>query len=98
MIKIKNTIRRALPQVILTRLRRAKAKFNSMITGIPIVPPGTDWVGYETLIGFMQSNDLLGVAGDLVEIGTFLGGGVCKLSKYLEKKEELKEIICNRLF
>lgn len=48
--------------------------------------PGTDCVGYETLIDFIVSNDILSVYGDLIEIGTFLGGGAYKLSRFLERE------------
>src|SRR5665647_1165813 len=38
--------------------------------------PPIDLVGYETLLHFMVLNNTLLVDGDLVEIGTFLGGGL----------------------
>lgn len=45
--------------------------------------PATDWVGYEVLIDYMEKNRIGNLPGDLVEIGTFLGGGAAKLSRHL---------------
>lgn len=55
-------------------------------------PPPADLVGYETLLRFMILNNTLSVDGDLVEIGTFLGGGAYKLSKFLKKNNCPKKI------
>jgi len=61
-------------------------------------PFGTDWVGYETLIEFIESNGILSVPGDMVEIGTFLGGGAYKLSKFLEKAGGSKRLFVVDIF
>lgn len=61
-------------------------------------PFGTDWVGYETLIQFIETNDLLSVPGDLVEIGTFLGGGAYKISKFLDKVNSVKHLFVVDVF
>lgn len=60
--------------------------------GVPKPPPGTDLVGYEALIKYIRKNDLLRLPGHIIEIGTFLGGGAYKLSKYLEKKGSTKSL------
>jgi len=54
--------------------------------------PPIDLVGYETLLHFMVLNNTLLVDGDLVEIGTFLGGGAYKLSRFLRKNNCPKKI------
>ena len=46
-------------------------------------PPGTDLVGYEALIAFIRTENILALPGDLVEIGAFCGGGTCKLARML---------------
>lgn len=61
-------------------------------------PFGTDWVGYETLIQFIESNCILSVPGDIVEIGTFLGGGAYKIAKFLEKKGSSKRLFVVDIF
>jgi len=42
-----------------------------------------DYVGYEGIIEFILTHRLLEVEGDMVEVGTFLGGGTYKLSRFL---------------
>ena len=61
-------------------------------------PFGTDWVGYETLIQFIESNGILSVPGDIVEIGTFLGGGAYKIAKFLEKAGSSKKLFVVDIF
>src|SRR5450759_863981 len=46
-------------------------------------PLGTDFIGYNSIIDFFNFNSILNVEGDIVEIGTFLGGGAIKISKYI---------------
>jgi predicted O-methyltransferase YrrM len=41
-----------------------------------------DWVGYEVIINLLHARGLNTLPGDLVEIGTFVGGGTAKLAKY----------------
>lgn len=55
-------------------------------------PPHTDFVGYETLIRYLEAKKTLSVDGDLVEIGTFLGGGAFKLSKFIERSKCAKKL------
>lgn len=61
-------------------------------------PKGTDWIGYENLLKFIELNDIQSVEGDFVEIGTFLGGGAYKLSKYLKKVDSSKRLIVIDIF
>ena len=49
----------------------------------PSIPP--DFVGYENLINFLQQRNIHQLAGDLVEIGAFMGGGTVKLAGYAGK-------------
>lgn len=55
-------------------------------------PPirGSDLVGYEILLDFIKQHHLLDLGGDVVEIGTFLGGGANKLAKFLERERSSK--------
>ena len=51
------------------------------------IPPPvfTDMSGYELLLDTIINKKLYLLEGDIVEIGTFIGGGTYKLSKLLEK-------------
>jgi hypothetical protein len=40
-----------------------------------------DFVGYETLIDFINEHHLCALEGDFIEIGAFVGGGAVKLAK-----------------
>ncbi len=84
----------SIQKVISKPLRYGSAKLKHAIRKQPKVaaPVGTDWVGYEGLIEFIKSSNILSVEGDLVEIGTFLGGGAYKLSKFLEYKQSQKKL------
>jgi len=44
-----------------------------------------DLVGYETLIEFIEKHNLYRLEGDILEIGSFLGGGTVKLAKLAAK-------------
>jgi len=41
-----------------------------------------DFVGYEILIDFIKKQGLQKLEGDIIEIGTFMGGGTRKLAKF----------------
>lgn len=41
-----------------------------------------DFVGYETLIDYIQEDKIYGLEGDFLEIGAFMGGGSAKLARY----------------
>ena len=47
--------------------------------------PSNDFVGYEVLIDFLKERSLHRLDGDLVEIGSFMGGGTAKLARYARK-------------
>jgi hypothetical protein len=87
---MKLVMKRIFPKRVSDSLLKIRELFNSKRNYFPTPPTGTDLVGYETLIDFIVSNDVLSVEGDLVDIGTFLGGGVYKLSKYLEIEKSSK--------
>jgi hypothetical protein len=59
---------------------------------------GTDLVGYEVILDFIKQHQLLELEGDVVEIGTFLGGGAYKLAKFLEKNETSKKLFVVDIF
>ena len=48
-------------------------------------PPAPDFVGYEVLLDFIEKHSLHKLAGDLIEIGSFMGGGTIKLARYARK-------------
>ena len=50
----------------------------------PKAPP-LDFVGYEVLLDFIEERSLHRLEGDLVEIGSFMGGGTAKLARYARK-------------
>ncbi len=47
-----------------------------------------DFVGYEVLIDFIREKSLYRLDGDLVEIGTFMGGGTAKLARFAAGHEK----------
>ena len=53
-------------------------------TGLP-EKVTNDFVGYEVLIDFMSDRALHGLHGDIIEIGSFLGGGTVKLARFGRK-------------
>jgi predicted O-methyltransferase YrrM len=44
-----------------------------------------DFVGYETLVDYIDKHRLCRLAGDIVEIGAFVGGGTVKLAQLARK-------------
>ncbi len=46
------------------------------------LPPHTDLVGYENLLDWISEKQIHTLDGDVVEIGSFLGGGTVKLAQY----------------
>lgn len=44
-----------------------------------------DFVGYEVLLDFIEAHSLYRLEGDLIEIGSFMGGGTVKLARYARK-------------
>jgi predicted O-methyltransferase YrrM len=59
---------------------------------------GTDLVGYEVILDFIKQHHLLDEEGDMVEIGSFLGGGAYKLATFLEKNKSLKKLFVVDIF
>jgi SAM-dependent methyltransferase len=51
----------------------------------PYRTPAPDFVGYEVLLDFIEERSLHRLEGDLVEIGSFMGGGTAKLARYARK-------------
>ena len=47
--------------------------------------PAPDFVGYEVLLDFIEERSLHRLDGDLIEIGSFMGGGTVKLARYARK-------------
>ena len=52
---------------------------------LPQKTPALDFVGYEVLLDFIEARSLYRLEGDLVEIGSFMGGGTVKLARYARK-------------
>lgn len=46
---------------------------------------GNDFVGYEVLLDFIRERSLHRLEGDLVEIGSFMGGGTAKLARFARR-------------
>lgn len=61
-------------------LLRFVVRIKNRIVGYP--PPGTDLVGYESLLDWIRGNQIYALTGDVVEIGSFLGGGTAKLARF----------------
>lgn len=78
--------------------QQARDAARCLAAGAPTVPYGTDGVGYETLIRFIERRDLLALPGDLLEIGARFGGGSLKLSLWLERKRSEKVLHVVELF
>lgn len=55
-----------------------------------------DFVGYETLIDFIEKNNIADLEGDFMEIGAFMGGGSKKLAHFANKFN--KQLIVIDLF
>jgi hypothetical protein len=90
------SIRRAMPAPVKSLLRKAWSQsynFRFWVRyGFPAPPAGTDLVGYEALIEFFKSRELTSVSGDIVEIGSFCGGGTYKLAKFLSAQKSQKKL------
>ena len=51
--------------------------------------PANDFVGYEVLLNFIKERCLHKLDGDLIEIGSFMGGGTAKLARFARKNHKL---------
>ena len=65
---------------ILKRLLLSVASFRSSILRYP--PPWSDLVGCEVLLAWLKTKRIGELDGDVVEIGSFLGGGTAKLARF----------------
>jgi hypothetical protein len=87
---------RVLPAPVKSALRPAQSLYRDLRFwaryGFPPPPRGTDWVGYEGLIEFCRSHHLLSVPGDIVEVGSFCGGGTYKLARFLLTRGSQKRV------
>lgn len=89
---------RGIPGAVVFFLRRVAEEAAARLSGKPTPPWGTDWVGYQALTRFMETHGVLAAAGDVVEIGTFVGGGAYKLSHWLERRAPQKRLIVIDIF
>lgn len=55
---------------------------------LPRRSPSNDFVGYEVLLDFIRERSLHRLEGDLVEIGSFMGGGTAKLARFARKHDK----------
>ncbi len=85
-------LNRGLDERVACLLKKVQKMGHRAVKKLKNAPPSIDWVGYETLIEFIEQNNILSVPGDLVEIGTFLGGGAHKLSNHLKTKHSNKTL------
>lgn len=90
---------RKLPAPVKARLRRLvyTVRFAREFGFFP-PPPGTDLIGYETILRFMRTHRVLELQGDVVEIGCFLGGGTYKLSRFMERYAGWKKLYVIDIF
>lgn len=93
MSRLKTLVKKVLPKSAVEAIKAHRYRMacrRNERRGIPNAPPGTDLVGYETLIEVIRDHRLLTISGDLLEIGTFLGGGARRLAKFLENNHSSK--------
>lgn len=69
--------------MVLMILRNLPARLRNKLLGYPL--PGTDLVGYESLLAWLKKNQIAKLDGDVVEIGSFWGGGTAKLARFFDK-------------
>jgi len=50
--------------------------------------PPIDFIGYETLLDFIREKALYRLDGDLIEIGSYVGGGTVKLARFARKYQK----------
>jgi hypothetical protein len=61
-------------------------------------PPWSDWVGYEVLLEEIERHGLERVEGDVLEIGSLLGGGTAKLCGWFASHSAGKRVIAVDVF
>ena len=77
-------------------VQATKTKY--VLKGEKYIPPWTDLIGYQSVLKFIIKHNILSIEGDMVEIGTFLGGGALKLSQFLSKEKSFKKIFVVDVF
>lgn len=61
-------------------------------------PPWSDTLGYEVLLEVIERHRLDQVDGDVLEIGSLLGGGTAKLCRWFARKSAQKRVITVDVF
>lgn len=74
--RVKSTLFIIAPRFLVGFLLNIRNRF----LGYP--PPGTDLVGYDILLDWIRKRQIDKLDGDVVEIGSFLGGGTVKLARF----------------
>lgn len=82
MVKVKTLL-----SIIVSNARQGfLSSIKNKFLGYP--PAETDLVGYETLLDWVKQHKVDVLNGDVVEIGSFLGGGTAKLARYFGKRNK----------
>lgn len=68
---------------VLNKIRFQVINSRNILRGLP--PIWSDLVGYESLLNIVKKYCVFKLDGDVVEIGSFLGGGTAKLAKFFLK-------------
>lgn len=85
-----------IPQALLKRLAGPPLFF--LRFGFWPPPTWSDLSKYEILLEEIGKEGVLGLEGDFVEIGCFLGGGTYKLCRFLEKESSEKKLYSIDIF
>jgi len=92
-MKFISCIKKMIPSKLKTIIKQTSNYFLFILKYKFIPPPVfTDMSGYEFLLDTIIDKKIYLLEGDIVEIGTFIGGGVYKLSRLLEKLKVEKKI------
>lgn len=101
-MRIVDSIKKLIPyplKLLLSSFRLIVYKYRFIVKyGFWPPPTGTDLVGYEILIDEIRKHKINYIEGDFVEIGSFMGGGTYKLSKYLSKQKSQKRLFTVDIF
>lgn len=84
-----------LPASVRTRLRAATFRRRWRFSPPPV---WSDWVGYEYLLEQLETHELQRVEGDVLEIGSLLGGGTVKLCGWFARHAPQKRVIAVDVF
>ena len=77
MVRVESIISRIAPKAFRNVLLGIRSR---LPVGNP--PEGTDLVGYESLLDWIKEKKIHTLDGDVVEIGSFMGGGTAKLARF----------------